>query len=76
MQVNNLKGTSDNQCNCKSWLDHWGNYSGGTYTPFTLCSVIGCGSAAEVGAHVHVENSGLAGLLARAMAGLLNCIQY
>ena len=27
MRVNNINGTSDNSCNCGSWLDHWKNYS-------------------------------------------------
>ena len=62
MLVNSLRGTSDNTCNCDSWLAHWGKYSGQILTVLTTCSVIGCRSKAEVGAHVQLSGSGLLGL--------------
>lgn len=68
MLVKNLRGTSDHTCKCNSWLSHWGIYSSGTLTPFTLCCVTDCSSASEVGAHVQI-NSGLGGLIASRLSG-------
>ncbi len=55
MKVKNIKGTSDNTCNCDSWLDHW-KYFGGGALP-SSCSNINCNSKPEVGAHIQKENS-------------------
>ncbi len=52
MLVKNIQGTSQNSCNCSSWLSHWGIYSSGTHSLLTTCSVLGCAKMAEVGAHV------------------------
>jgi len=52
--VRNINGTSDNKCNCKSWITHWKLGTGKKgYIP---CSVHGCGRTAEVGAHVLVTD--------------------
>lgn len=50
MRVTNLKGTSDEKCNCSSWLEHWQRYGGNNEV--RLCSVLRCKEAMEVGAHV------------------------
>jgi len=47
--VKNINGTSNNRCNCGSWLDHWKRSTG---NPAIFCSVIGCNNPATVGAHV------------------------
>lgn len=48
-RVKNLKGTSDKDCNCESWFEHWEKSSG---SKAKQCSVISCSHEAEVGAHV------------------------
>ncbi len=53
MKATNINGTSDNNCRCGSWLQHWTNYGG--RTQFPLCSASGCNRFADVGAHVHKE---------------------
>ncbi len=50
MKVRNINGTSDTTCKCGSWLQHWKNYSGQSHP--ADCSVKGCTSKPEVGAHV------------------------
>ncbi len=55
MKVNNIDGTSDNSCNCGSWLDHWENYSGQSMP--TYCSEKNCTKKPEVGAHVQKDSS-------------------
>ncbi len=45
----NAKNTSDRQCKCGTWINHWKKYS--RYT-FNTCSVKGCKNKAEYGAHV------------------------
>lgn len=49
MKVKNINGTSDNTCECRSWLHHWQRFSGQSSI---YCSVKNCLSYAEVGAHV------------------------
>jgi hypothetical protein len=47
--VRNVTGTSRRRCGCGSWLDHYLSWTGSTRM---VCSVLGCGSTATVGAHV------------------------
>ena len=49
MILTNINGTSDNQCSCGSWLNHWKKYSGQT---ITQCPVLNCYDTGLVGAHV------------------------
>lgn len=58
--MKNLNGTSDKNCKCGSWLDHWKTFAKVSSTP--KCHVAGCNSSAEVGAHVilpKLENESL-----------------
>ncbi len=52
MKIKNINGTSDNKCNCDSWLDHWKKFSGQTM-PF--CPVENCMGHDLVGAHVQKD---------------------
>lgn len=54
MKINNVDGTSDNICNCGSWLNHWKKYSGQSLP--NRCPVNGCTKKPEVGAHVQKES--------------------
>lgn len=56
MRVNNINGTSDNSCNCGSWLDHWKNYSRQSIP--TDCPEKSCTKKPEVGAHVQKSGYG------------------
>ncbi len=49
MQVHNLNDTSQNKCQCVSWLVHWGRFSG---QPANTCAVLGCMNLPSVGGHV------------------------
>ncbi|GGF41230.1 hypothetical protein GCM10011611_54570 [Aliidongia dinghuensis] len=49
--VKNLNGTTDNKCECASWIAHWRNCTG---SDRVLCCVVPCGRLAQVGAHVIV----------------------
>lgn len=49
MIVQNINGTSDNDCNCGGWLKHWQKFSGQVVG---ACSESSCLLPAEVGAHV------------------------
>ena len=49
MKIKNINGTSDNQCKCGSWFDHWKKFSGQT-TDF--CQEVSCHNKDLVGAHV------------------------
>jgi len=51
MWVKNINGTSQNTCKCGSWLEHWSRFSQDSRV---ICSVLGCRSVAEVGAHVQL----------------------
>lgn len=53
-EVKNLKGTSERNCDCKSWIEHWERFS---ESKAKHCSVIGCLHEAKVGAHVIKCNS-------------------
>lgn len=50
MKVTNINGTSDNQCQCGSWKQHWINISGKKWP--TYCSEEKCIEAPVHGAHV------------------------
>ncbi|MGJ3350981.1 hypothetical protein AAZR23_16025 [Morganella sp. Je.2.23] len=54
MKVTNINGTSDHKCKCDSWIKHWEEFSKQTADK---CSVKGCSSDAEVGAHVQKSGS-------------------
>lgn len=49
MKVKNLNGTSQNKCNCGTWLAHWEKISKQT---FDKCAIEGCDTVAEHGGHV------------------------
>ncbi len=53
MLVENIKDTSGDSCKCGSWLDHWEKTGGQP----SSCSVEGCSSDPEVGAHIRKHNS-------------------
>jgi len=55
MIVINNNGTSDTDCKCGSWLEHWKNYSGQAI-PY-LCCEKSCAGTNLVGAHVQIDNS-------------------
>lgn len=55
MKVNNINGTSENTCNCGSWLNHWKNYSGQSLP--TYCLEKSCTKKPEVGAHVQKDSA-------------------
>lgn len=55
MKVKNLNGTSDNSCNCGSWLKHWENFSGQSLP--TYCCESSCMNKPTVGAHVQKDSS-------------------
>jgi len=52
MKVKNINGTTQNKCNCGSWLQHWRNFSGQTAT---ICRVKGCMRTDILGAHVQKD---------------------
>jgi hypothetical protein len=53
-KVKNINGTSQTNCNCKSWLKHWEIYSGQTTKN---CTEKKCTETDLVGAHVQKANS-------------------
>lgn len=50
MKLRNIKGTSENDCSCGSWIAHWEKFSG-EKAPST-CPAIGCKNTGTEGAHV------------------------
>lgn len=50
----NMSNTSDRQCSCGSWMEHWKNFSG--YRWPSTCSVEGCFKEASLGAHIKRDN--------------------
>jgi hypothetical protein len=50
----NKKRTSDRDCNCGSWKNHWINFSNQDWP--ASCSVSGCNSKATLGAHILHSN--------------------
>ncbi|EGR5566937.1 hypothetical protein CES77_17880 [Vibrio cholerae] len=54
MKVRNINGTSDNKCECTSWLAHWEKFSG---KKAGTCVEKTCTENAVVGAHVQKDSS-------------------
>lgn len=54
MEVKNINGTSDKNCNCSSWIKHWEKFTGNTAN---VCKKKGCTKTIVVGAHVIKCNS-------------------
>jgi hypothetical protein len=55
MKIKNINGTSDSNCVCGSWLQHWKNFSG---QDVSYCSEKGCMTKQDlVGAHVQKSDS-------------------
>jgi len=54
MKVININGTSDNTCNCGSWLNHWQKFSRQSLPSF--CPEKSCKNKPEVGAHIQKDN--------------------
>lgn len=48
-RVFNIRNTSGRICACGSWLQHWRNE---TRSRRRVCSILGCGNDATVGAHI------------------------
>lgn len=55
MQVHNINGTSDNECVCGSWKNHWIKYNEKGQEWPVFCSEKDCTCAPTVGAHVQKE---------------------
>jgi len=55
MKVHNINATSQSNCKCGNWLDHWKNFSGQSLP--ALCPVKTCINEPEVGAHVQKDSS-------------------
>lgn len=53
-KVENINGTSDTECKCGSWIQHWKNFSIQTAT---YCSEESCIETDLEGAHVQKANS-------------------
>lgn len=49
----NKNGTSDRECDCGSWKNHWKNFSKSSFPE--KCSVKGCSEKASLGAHIISE---------------------
>lgn len=56
IKVKNINGTSDNSCQCTSWLEHWRIFGGDNKS--VTCSKNFCVKKADVGAHVQKSNNG------------------
>jgi hypothetical protein len=54
MKVRNINGTSQTNCKCGSWLDHWKKYSGEAVGSY--CKEVKCTKPPEVGAHVQKDD--------------------
>jgi hypothetical protein len=55
VRVINIEGSSDEQCSCGSWLDHWEKFSGQSL-PLT-CAEMRCTKKPTKGAHVQKSGS-------------------
>jgi hypothetical protein len=53
-RIKNINGTSQTNCKCGSWLQHWINFSGQNAT---YCKEITCTKTDLVGAHVQKADS-------------------
>jgi hypothetical protein len=56
MVIRNINNTSDNKCNCGTWLKHWEQYNNLKQGVPILCPVSTCFNKAEVGAHVQLSD--------------------
>ena len=54
IRVRNIKGTSNNRCNCDSWISHWEKYA--RRKP-KFCSEINCMNRKLFGAHIQRVDS-------------------
>lgn len=54
-KVKNINGTSQNQCSCGSWIQHWRNFGGASQRRY--CCEKTCVNTNLVGAHVQKYNS-------------------
>jgi hypothetical protein len=52
--VNNVNGTSDNTCKCRSWLEHWSKFGGGILPP--SCREKVCTKNLEFGTRVQKDS--------------------
>lgn len=52
MKVKNINGTSQRNCKCGSWIQHWRNFSNQIATE---CRALGCSRKDLVGAHVQKD---------------------
>lgn len=61
-KVINLKGTTDEKCQCcESWINHWENF---VNEPAVFCSASSCNETNDIeGAHVEEINSGTIGII-------------
>lgn len=50
MKLKNINGTSESDCKCGSWLDHWKKFSGQVVPSY--CPARRCQEEELVGAHV------------------------
>lgn len=57
MKVKNLNGTSDRDCKCSSWLEHWRKSAGSGFANRKICANQNCKNNATVGGHVIKANS-------------------
>lgn len=51
VRVNNMKGTSNRNCKCGSWLKHWEKFGN---RKATYCVEVNCLEKELVGAHVKI----------------------
>ncbi|MCL2572925.1 MAG: hypothetical protein FWE34_00055 [Defluviitaleaceae bacterium] len=61
-------GTSERECDCGSWLNHYINFS---RTEPLICSVEGCNKKAEHGMHMINSDSGVSG--EKIIPGCISC---
>jgi len=55
IKVKNINGTSDNSCQCSSWLEHWKIFS--KINDRVTCVKNFCMKEADVGAHVQKSDN-------------------
>jgi hypothetical protein len=55
VRVKNVNGTSELDCKCGSWLEHWRKFSGSTLPAW--CSEKNCTNKPTVGAHVQMDGA-------------------
>jgi hypothetical protein len=55
MKLSNINGTSDKDCGCGSWLNHWKDFSGQSVPSY--CPEKNCYEKSLIGAHVQKYDS-------------------